>query len=172
MMNDSNQQNKPSEDLEYHDDRGTQGLDRRFAFEADINCLPMYVKRMLDRLALKIGRGQWLAMTDQDRVSIGQLSTKSEEDCERAKRIVREILHRYGTEPTPLPQSVERFADPPVEVPAEVIESARELGVALTQEKWSSLNTDQRYALTKLIDSGKKNKRKRALREFLAAQID
>ena len=140
--------------------------DRRFAFEAEIGCLPMYVKRTLDRLAVKIGRAQWLAMTDEERESIGQLSTASKADCEIAKGLVRGILHRYGTEPTLLPPAVEQYADPPVEVPAAVIESALEVGVVLNQEKWSKLDTDQQYALTKLIDSGKKNKRKRALMEF------
>ena len=163
---------RPSDAMNCHEGRGTQRLDRRFAFEGGIDCLPMYVKRTLDRLALKIGRGQWLSMTDQERVSIGELSTKSEEDCEAGKEIVRNILRRYGTAPTLLPQSAECFADPPTQAPAEVIESAREVGVLLDQEKWSELNTDQRYALTKLIDSGKKNKRKRALMEFFAALSD
>jgi hypothetical protein len=140
--------------------------DRRFAFEAEIGCLPMHVKRTLDRLAVKIARAQWLAMTDEERVSIGQLSTASKADCEIAKGLVRDILHRYGSEPTLLPPTVERYADPPVAVPATVIESAFEVGVVVNQEKWSKLDTDQQYALTKLIDSGKKNKRKRALIEF------
>jgi hypothetical protein len=167
MMNDSNQQRKPSDAMNYHEGAGAS-LDRRFAFEAGINCLPMYEKRTLDRLAIKIGRGQWLSMIDQERASIGELSTKSNEDCEAGKKIVRDILRGYGAEPLLLPQTVERFADPSAEVPAEVIESAHEVGFLLNQEKWSELNTDQRYALTKLIDSGKENKRQRALMEFFA----
>jgi hypothetical protein len=71
---------------------------RRFAFEAEINCLPMYVKRSLDRLALKIGHSQWLLMTEQERLSIGQLSTATREDREFARRSIRNILNRYGTE--------------------------------------------------------------------------
>jgi hypothetical protein len=164
----NNQHDNPADPTNYHENRNAQRIDRRFAFEAETNCLPMFVKRTLDRLALKIGHSQWLSMTHEERASIGQLSTTSREDREIAKEVVRDILRRYGTEPTLLSQSVERYADPPVEIPAAVIESAREVGVLLTQEKWSKLNTDQRYALTKLIDSGKKNKRKRALMEFFA----
>jgi hypothetical protein len=150
-----------------HDSRNIQQMDRPFAFEAEINCLPMYIKRVLDRIALKIGRAQWLAMTSEEQHSIGQLRPATKEDCETARALVRAILHRYGSEPTVLPQSVERFADPPIEAPAEVIESAREVGVSLNQQRWSELNANQRYALTKLVDPAKKHKRKRALAEFL-----
>jgi hypothetical protein len=149
-------------------DNSGQPKDRRFGFEADIQCLPMYVKRTLDRLALKICRAQWSAMTDQERLPIGHVSTESKADCANAQELVRGILRRYGTEPVLLPASVERSADPPAEVPAAVTESALEVGFIVDQEEWSKLDTDQRYALTKLIDSGKKNKRKRALIEFLA----
>jgi hypothetical protein len=163
----SNQQDNPADVIDYHENRNVERMDRRFAFEADSNCLPMYVKRTLDRLALKIGQSQWLSLTDQERTSIGQLSTVSKEDREIAKELIRDIMRRHGTEPTLLPARIEQLANPPLKIPAAVIEGAREVGVVLNQEKWSKLNTDQRYALTKLIDSGKKNKRKRALMEFL-----
>jgi hypothetical protein len=161
-----NQQDNPGNMNNEYESRDAQPMNQRFAFEAEINCLPMYVKRTLDRLAVKVSRAQWLSMTHQERTSIGELVTASKEDREIARELIRDILRRYGSEPTLLPQSVERSADPPVEAPAEVIESAREVGVLLDQEKWSKLNTEQRYALTKLIDSGKRNKRKRALIEF------
>jgi hypothetical protein len=148
-------------------DNSAQPTDRRFGFEADTKCLPMYVKRTLDRLKLKIGRAQWLAITDQERLAIGRVSAEGEADCLGAQELVRGILRRYSTEPVLLPASVERSADPPAEVPAVVTESAREVGFIVDQERWSKLDSDQRYALTKLVDSGKQDKRKRALIEFL-----
>jgi hypothetical protein len=167
MINDGNLQNNSSDPMDRHENPSAQRIDRRFAFEAGANCLPMFVKRTLDRLALKIGHSQWLSMTEQEQASIGQLSTTSKEDREIARESIRDILRRYGTEPTLLPESAGRLANPPLEVPAQVIESARQVGVLLTQAKWSDLNADQQYALTKLIDSGKQNKRKLALMEFL-----
>lgn len=148
-------------------DNSVQPMDRRFGFEAETKCLPMYVKRTLDRLKLKIGRAQWLAITDQERLAIGRASTESEADCLSAQELVRGILRRYSAEPELLPASVERSADPPAEVPAVVTESALEVGFVVDQEQWSKLDADQRFALTKLVDSGKQNKRKRALIEFL-----
>ena len=148
-------------------DNSVKPTDRRFGFEADTECLPMYVKRTLDRLKLKIGRAQWLAITDQERLAIGRVSTESEADCLSAQELVRGILRRYSAEPELLPASVERSTDPPAEVPAVVTESALEVGFIVDQEQWSKLDADQRFALTKLVDSGKQNKRKRALIEFL-----
>jgi hypothetical protein len=124
----------------------------------------MYVKQTLDRLALKISHSQWIALTDDERTSIGQLVTEKEPEI--AKQLIRTVLRRYSAEPTLLPGS-EQLANPPLIVPQAVIESAHEVGVLLNQEKWSSLSTDQRYVLTKLLESGKKHKRKRALMEFL-----
>jgi hypothetical protein len=153
-------------------DNSGHPTDRRFGFEADIQCLPMYVERTLDRLALKVGRAQWLAMTDQERLEIGHVSTESKADCASAQELVRGILRQYGTEPVLLAVSVERSVDPPAEVRAAVTESALEVGFIVDQEEWSKLDTDQRYALTKLIDSRKKNKRKRALIEFLTERSE
>jgi hypothetical protein len=68
---------------------------------------------------------------------------------------------------TTLTQAVAQLADPPREVPAAVIESAREVGFSMDQRRWSKLDDDQQYALTKLIDPSKKRKRARALAEFL-----
>ena len=160
----SNQPSGPADVTNNQENRDAQRMDRRFPFEAGSNCLPMYVKRTLDRLAVKIGHSQWLALTDEERTSIGQLAT--EEDREVATELIRDILSRYGTEPTLLPGTVEQLANPPLKIPEAVVESAREVGVLLDQEKWSKLSIDQRYVLTKLLESGKKNKRKRALLEF------
>ena len=68
---------------------------------------------------------------------------------------------------TTLTQTVVQLADPPREVPAAVIESAREVGFSMDQTIWLKLDDDQQYALTKLLDPGKKRKRARALAEFL-----
>jgi Conserved nitrate reductase-associated protein (Nitr_red_assoc) len=129
----SNRQDNPADVINYHENRSAQRMDRRFAFEGDSNCLPMFVKRTLDWLALKIGHSQWLSLTEQERTSIGQLSTASKEDRESAKESIRDIMHRYGTEPTLLPGSVEQLVDPPLKVPAAVIEIAREVGVLLNR---------------------------------------
>ena len=47
-----------------------QPTGRRFGFEADTKCLRCTSSERLDRLKLKIGRAQWLAITDQERLAI------------------------------------------------------------------------------------------------------
>ena len=146
-------------------------MNRQFAFEAEINCLPMSVKRKLDRVALKIGRKQWLGLRPEERMAISRLPSESKEECEAMRIFIRGVLARHSTEPISLPEAVGQFADPPVEVPVAVIESARAVGFLLDQQKWSKLDDDQRYALTKLIDPAKKSKRARALAEFFSGAL-
>lgn len=144
-------------------------MHRQFAFEAGSDCLPMSVKRKLDRLAIKIGR-QWLGMSSDEKTSISSLPCNGKDECETLRTFIDEALTRRGLQATGLTQTVAQLADPPREVPAAVIESAREVGFFIDQTRWSKLDDDQQYALTKLLDSGKKRKRARALAEFLQDQ--
>jgi hypothetical protein len=82
--------------------------------------------------------------------------------------LVRDILRGHGSEPIELPPDAALQADAPAEVPASVVASACAIGIILNQEKWAKLSATQRYALTKLIDPAKTNKRRRALAEFLS----
>jgi hypothetical protein len=143
-------------------------MHRQFAFEAGSDCLPMSVKRKLDRLAIKIGRDQWLGMSSDEKTSIS--SRNSKDECETLRTFIDDALARRGLQATALTQTVAQLADPPREVPAAVIESAREVGFFMDQTRWSKLDDDQQYALTKLLDPGKKRKRARALAEFLQDQ--
>ena len=140
-------------------------MHRQFAFEAGSDCLPMRVK--LDRLAIKIGRDQWLGMSSDEKTSIANLPCNSKDECKTLRTFIDDALARRGLQATTLTQTVVQLADPPREVPAAVIESAREVGFSMDQTIWSKLDDDQQYALTKLLEPGKKRKRARALAEFL-----
>jgi hypothetical protein len=142
-------------------------MNRQFAFEAGSDCLPMSVKRKLDRLAIKIGREQWLGLSSEEKTSISSLPCNSKNECEAFRSFIDDLLARRGMQATTLTQTVAQLADPPPEVPAAVIESAREVGFSMNQTRWSKLDDDQQYALTKLLDPSKKRKRARALAEFL-----
>jgi hypothetical protein len=143
---------------------------RQFAFEWEIyqnlECLPMTVKRKLDRIALKIGRQQWVAMGRGERLAICHLPADTEEECAALSLFVTDLIKRQGAAPMILPESVRKLAAPPDELPDAVLTSARDAGFALDQHLWNGLDAEQRYALTKLTDVGKKNKLARALAEF------
>jgi hypothetical protein len=89
-------------------------VNRQFAFEAEINCLPMSVKRKLDRVALKIGRKQWLGLRPEERMAISRLPSESKEECEALRIFIRGVLARHSTEPISLPEAVGQFAGPNV----------------------------------------------------------
>jgi Conserved nitrate reductase-associated protein (Nitr_red_assoc) len=95
---------------------------REFAFEKSINnsldCLPMSVKRKLDRVALKIGRDQWLGMKAEERKTIWNLPAETEQECETLILFIRKVLAGHRTEARPLPEMAARLSEPPLEVPA------------------------------------------------------
>ena len=96
--------------------RTEQPLDGRFAFEEAIDCLPMHVKRKLDRVALRIRRTQWLGMSPEGRGVIGRLpasqarsaqllgnwcvtfyeaTAQNQLNCRRMPRYRRTLLPKY-----------------------------------------------------------------------------
>jgi hypothetical protein len=145
---------------------------RRFKFEEaenqDSACVPMDIKRMLDRVGLKISRAQWGDLSSADGEAISALPAGSEQEIEAARSVISEIVLRTsGAAPAELPVEQRRLADPPARPPQQLVERAAELGFQLGDSQWKRLGTEQRYALTKLA-IGTKSGRKlsNALREF------
>ncbi len=128
---------------------------RRFKFESQIyeslECVPMAVRRKLDRIGLKIGLEQWQALGRGERLAVCHLPANLEEECETMRIFVREaVKQRSGVEPRLLPESEREAAEPPVEPPARLIERGHSVGFALTPTTWNKLDPDARYALMKL----------------------
>jgi hypothetical protein len=128
---------------------------RRFDFEADVyeslSCVPMVVRRKLDRLGIKIGLEQWQKLGRGERLMICHAPADQPEECDALKLFIHEAaLARSGTPPRPLSEDGRRHADPPVEPPSLLVSNARRLGVNLTAGEWERLNDDERYALIKL----------------------
>ncbi len=111
----------------------------------------MAVRRKLDRVGLKVSMEQWRALSQGDRLAICHLPSASREECDVLETFVREAVERQtGSKPAPLSAEQRAMADPPDNPPAEVVERARENGVALGPYEWSRLDDDERYALVKL----------------------
>src|ERR1039457_4883167 len=53
---------------------------------------PSGVKRKLDRVALKIGRKQWLGLRPEERMAISRLPSESKEECEALRIFIRGVL--------------------------------------------------------------------------------
>jgi hypothetical protein len=128
---------------------------REFEFErelaASLACVPMAVRRKLDRVGIKIGLKQWQALGRGERLAICHLPIDREDERQTLALFIAEAVERAcGEKPGTLGEAQRAIADPPRTLPAELAESARMAGVALDQAAWERLDADQRYALMKL----------------------
>ena len=128
---------------------------REFKFEDEMTtslaCVPMAVRRKLDRVGVKIGLKQWQALGRGERLAICHLPISDTKEREALVLFIGEAIERTcGERPSMLADEQRAIADPPAVIPPELARSAREAGVTLDQAAWDRLDPDERYALLKL----------------------
>jgi hypothetical protein len=131
---------------------------RRFNFEdeihQDLGCVPMAMRRKLDRVGIKISLAQWQALGLGERLALCHLPVESTDECDAVRIFASEAVEaRSGSCVKPLPEASRASAEPPPHPPARLIEHARVEGFTLNQPAWDQLDSDQRYALIKLGDT-------------------
>lgn len=131
---------------------------RRFKFEDEVHqtlsCVPMAVRRKLDRIGLKIGLAQWQQLGRGERLAVCHLPVDSIEEQEVARIFMREAVRtRAGGVLTELPDEVRGSATPPGSPPAMLVAHAGAAGLKLGPPEWARLDDDERYALIKLGES-------------------
>jgi hypothetical protein len=131
---------------------------RKFKFEDEVHeslqCVPMAVRRKLDRVGLKIGLEQWKSLDLGERLAICHLPVASGEECDALGVFIRESMkRRFGVEPKSLTEAQRASAEPPASPPARVISHARAAGFDLSTATWSRLDGDERFALMKMGDA-------------------
>jgi hypothetical protein len=146
---------------------------RHFHFEEDIycslDCVPMTVRRKLDRIGLKVHLAQWQALGQGERLAICHLPADQPDECEAIRTFIVESVKRTsGVEPKDLAPDQRSAADPPREVPSALMADVRAAGTILTQAMWDRLDGDERYMLTKLTGEAKRDKLAIAIRELFA----
>lgn len=146
---------------------------RRFHFEDDIyctlDCVPMTVRRKLDRIGLKVGLAQWQALGQGERLAVCHLPADHPDECDALRTFIVEAVQRVsGVAPKELAPEQRATAEPPREVPQSLVADAGAAGVLLTQTMWEQLDSDQRYMLTKLGGQSKSDKLGIALRELFS----
>jgi hypothetical protein len=130
-------------------------LIRRFAFEAEMHdsltCVPMPVRRKLDRIGLKVGLEQWRALSHGERLAICHLPATDAEEIDAMSVFIREaVARRCGGVPKALAAQQRAVAEPPAAPPLDVIANAHAAGFTLDARGWARLDGDARYALIKL----------------------
>jgi len=128
---------------------------RRFNFEDEVHhslaCVPMAVRRKLDRVGVKVGLEQWKALARGERLAICHLPVERHDEREALRLFINEAVRRVcGEEPRTLAEAQRAVADPPAKLPGQLAERARAAGVTLDQAAWERLDADERYALIKL----------------------
>jgi hypothetical protein len=145
---------------------------RQFQFEAEIyeslSCVPMQARRKLDAAGIKIHLAQWQQLSRGERLMICHAPADTADEHRALKLFIEEAtMARAGSPPKELGDDVRRGATPPMSPPARLIAHARALGSEITQDKWNTLDNDERYALTKLGDCERPSHNlKSALKEF------
>lgn len=128
---------------------------RRFKFEDEVHhslaCVPMAVRRKLDRVGVKVSLEQWQALAHHERIAICHLPAESEEERGAMRTFVEEAVRaRSGGATKALSEEVRRSAEPPAAPPERLVENAGAAGITLGQPAWDRLDPDERYALIKL----------------------
>src|SRR6266851_7947556 len=145
---------------------------RKFKFEDEMHeslqCVPMAVRRKLDRVGLKISLEPWKALDRGERLAICHLPTNSPEECDALATFIREaMLRHFGTEPKSLTDAQRAGAEPPATPPEQLVSRARDEGFDLSDFAWSKLDGDERFALMKLgAESKPSHNLGAALKEF------
>jgi hypothetical protein len=130
---------------------------RKFKFEDEMHeslqCVPMAVRRKLDRVGLKVGLEQWKALDRGERLAICHIPADSGEECDALAVFIREaMMRRFGVEPKRLSDSARASAEPPASPPDKLVAHAREAGSDLSASVWTRLDSDERFALLKMGD--------------------
>ncbi|HZP45799.1 MAG TPA: nitrate reductase associated protein [Candidatus Binataceae bacterium] len=129
---------------------------RRFKFEDEVHqtlsCVPMAVRRKLDRVGVKLSLEQWQQLGRGERLAICHLPINDDEEIDALRLFIREAVKDRcgGATPKELPDEVRAAADPPAHPPALLVERARDVGITLGEREWARLDSDERYALIKL----------------------
>jgi len=146
---------------------------RRFKFEDEVHhslaCVPMAVRRKLDRVGVKVSLAQWQTLAHHERLAICHWPTAADEERGALRSFLEEAVRaRSGSATKALSDEVTRSAEPPATPPARLIENARAAGVTLNQPVWDRLDPDERYALIKLGGgAGQSHNFAAALRELI-----
>ena len=143
-----------------------------FQFEADfvstLKCIPMSVRMKLDNCGVKLKLAHWNQFSPTERQTLVDLPCNTESE----RQAYRDFLQNLVTLKTGQPAK-ELAIDPhppwldTTKIPSSVSTKAEECQVSISQQQWSNLTPDRRFALIKLSRPSHENKNfYPALQEF------
>lgn len=149
---------------------------RLFAFESDfvasLRCIPMAVRRKLDRIGIKLTLRQWSRLTQIERRELLDLSCETQEEQAVYQQILlARVQGRTGEQPRALNEPVDALWEAHGELPEQVAKFAQASGLRpLTAVEWQKLTELERFVLVKLSRDNHDNVNfTPAMREFSLA---
>ena len=141
----------------------TDGDSTFFGFEADfvdsLRCIPMAVRLRLDVTGIKLKLNEWAKLGQTDRLALARTSCRGPAAMQAYSEALSRLVEKTsGSRPSMLPELPEAIWEDPSQVPTQVTEQARALGLELPQPAWAALHPLQRFALTKLSRPGHENR--------------
>jgi hypothetical protein len=134
-----------------------------FEFEADfvdsLRCIPMAVRLRLDVCGVKLKLNEWSKLDQAQRLRLVQASFADAEDIRAYSQDLCVLVEKItSARPSMLVELPEPVWENGEEIPAQILEQARKVGMTLTAEAWSTLSPLQRFALGKLSRPGHENR--------------
>ena len=134
-----------------------------FKFEDDfvqsLRCIPMQVRLKLDTCGVKLKLDHWNELSLDERQGLVDMPCESSMEANAYRIHLQELVVRYTGEPA---KDLEIAANPPwldaTAVPADVLEKAQALEIAISADQWASLTPLQRFALIKLSRPSHENR--------------
>lgn len=131
----------------------------RFAFEgpvhAELDLVPLTVRRKLDLAGRKISLAGWQMLSRAERLALSHLPVDSEDEVGVYREVLSGFAARVGAELEPIaPSDSDRAAwetpAPPASVLARLDGDEFSVQRAALENAWNSLGEEARYALVKL----------------------
>ncbi|MGC4102109.1 nitrate reductase associated protein [Ferruginibacter sp.] len=136
--------------------------------EENVRCIPMIVRFKMDAAGIKLKLAEWSKFKKEERVQLALLPAATVNEAKEYNTYLSGLVEKYtGSNATALQVEAHPAWADLEEIPAMLVEKAKEFDLVITKQQWSSLTNLQRFTLLKLCRPGHENKNfPKAIKEF------
>lgn len=136
--------------------------------EKNVRCIPMIVRFKMDAAGIKLKLADWSKFKPEERIKLAVMPSETEEELFLYNSHLSQLVEKYtNSKATALTIGLKPDWANLQNIPVMLDQKAKEFDLLLTQEKWRTLTSLQRFALLKLCKPGHENKNfSKAIKEF------
>ena len=136
--------------------------------EKNVRCIPMIVRFKMDAAGIKLKLADWSKFKPEERIKLAVMPAATEEELFLYYSHLSQLVEKYtNSKATALAVASKPDWANLQNIPVMLDQKAKEFNLILTQEKWRTLTSLQRFALLKLCKPGHENKNfPKAIKEF------